>query len=400
MAHGKLLASLSSFLVVMVCHTNAFSQISSTVWLTIRDNAGGHDSLVFGNDQRATYCLDTVLGENASPPYPPTGFAAVFLSIPGRQNCFTTLGIIKKDLRDFPPTHRDTFQIRFQNVDSLAELPNVSATLRWPDVACLSARCDSMFIVDPSAAILPTRVDMFAQDSLILQSVYDPNGPNPTAPVYTFFIYDYGLRQIVDDCMLGPEVVTYSASHIDTASATLNGGVAGNCYSVDSVAFRFGTTTSYGNGISATQGAGATYFALVANLTPKTTYHYQIISYLKRPCGPSWIFAGGDSTFTTAFLTSAQDDLIDLPREFSLGQNYPNPFNPSTSISYSIPKQTHVRLQIFNPLGQLITTLVDQDKPPGTYTAKWDASTQPSGLYFYRLSAGELVQTKKAILIR
>lgn len=94
------------------------------------------------------------------------------------------------------------------------------------------------------------------------------------------------------------------------------------------------------------------------------------------------------------------DRMEDLPQEMSLGQNYPNPFNPSTSISFSIPKHTHVRLQIFNLLGELIETLADEDKQPGNYSLTWDASTKPSGLYFYRMTAGEFVRTKKAVLLR
>lgn len=90
----------------------------------------------------------------------------------------------------------------------------------------------------------------------------------------------------------------------------------------------------------------------------------------------------------------------EIPEDFQLMQNYPNPFNPSTSISFSIPKHAHVRLQVFNSLGQLIRTLVDKDKQPGTYTITWDATRKASGMYLYRMEAGEFVQTKKAILIR
>ena len=89
-----------------------------------------------------------------------------------------------------------------------------------------------------------------------------------------------------------------------------------------------------------------------------------------------------------------------VPVAYQLDQNYPNPFNPSTSISFTIPKQTQVRLQVFNVLGQLMATLVDESKPPGTYTVTWDPSTRPSGLYVYRMTAGNFVQTKKALLLK
>ena len=66
--------------------------LSSTAWMDIKDQVGGHDSLVFGTHLNATYCIDTSIGENASPPYPPGGFYSVFQSIPGRANCFTSSG--------------------------------------------------------------------------------------------------------------------------------------------------------------------------------------------------------------------------------------------------------------------------------------------------------------------
>jgi hypothetical protein len=89
-----------------------------------------------------------------------------------------------------------------------------------------------------------------------------------------------------------------------------------------------------------------------------------------------------------------------LSNHFSLSQNYPDPFNPTTTISYTIPKQYHVRLQVFNLLGQLLTTLVEEDKMPGNYSVIWDAGHRPSGLYFYRMEAGNFVQVKKAVLKR
>ncbi len=89
-----------------------------------------------------------------------------------------------------------------------------------------------------------------------------------------------------------------------------------------------------------------------------------------------------------------------VPGVFTLAQNYPNPFNPSTSISYGIPRSAHVRLQVFDLLGRLIGTIVDQERAPGTYSADWDAREASSGVYYYRLTAGGFVETKKALLLR
>ena len=88
-----------------------------------------------------------------------------------------------------------------------------------------------------------------------------------------------------------------------------------------------------------------------------------------------------------------------IPEQFGLEQNYPNPFNPSTTISYQLPKVSSVSLSVFNTLGQQVATLVDEKKEPGYYTVRWNA-TVPSGIYFYRLHAGEFVETKKMIHLR
>src|ERR1041384_1982921 len=171
--------------------------VSSTTWLDIRDDVGGHDSLVYGTHMSATYCVDTGLGENYSPPDPPGGFFAKFQSIQGRANCFTTLGIIKKDLRDFASiSKKDTFWIDFTNLDSVAQLPNVNITLRWPDAAYLAQRCDSMFMTDRvGGAVFAGRVDMMAQNSLVLTDAYDPFGNNITAPTVKIRIFRYGVHQ-------------------------------------------------------------------------------------------------------------------------------------------------------------------------------------------------------------
>ncbi len=89
-----------------------------------------------------------------------------------------------------------------------------------------------------------------------------------------------------------------------------------------------------------------------------------------------------------------------IPKEFTLGQNYPNPFNPSTVIKYQLPKPEWVTLKVFDILGQLVVTLMDEVKQPGEYTTVWDAQGMPSGVYFYRLTAGSFTDTKKLLLLR
>ena len=94
------------------------------------------------------------------------------------------------------------------------------------------------------------------------------------------------------------------------------------------------------------------------------------------------------------------EDGLNSPQVFNLEQNYPNPFNPSTTIKYSIPKTSNVKLTLFNLLGEEVTTLVNEEKNAGNYTVEFNASSLPSGVYFYQLKARDFIQTRKMILIK
>jgi len=85
---------------------------------------------------------------------------------------------------------------------------------------------------------------------------------------------------------------------------------------------------------------------------------------------------------------------------YKLSQNYPNPFNPSTTIEYSIPKSSNVEVSVYNLAGQKLTTLVNKSHTPGNYQLTWDGSEYASAVYFYRIEAGDYVQTRKMLLLR
>lgn len=89
-----------------------------------------------------------------------------------------------------------------------------------------------------------------------------------------------------------------------------------------------------------------------------------------------------------------------VPGEFALYQNYPNPFNPATIIRYSTGNLQHVTLRVYDILGNEISTLVNEEKPAGTYQVNFEASNLPSGIYFYKIQTGKYTETKKMILIK
>ena len=89
-----------------------------------------------------------------------------------------------------------------------------------------------------------------------------------------------------------------------------------------------------------------------------------------------------------------------VPKDFALGQNYPNPFNPMTEINYSIPKDMHVTLKVYNVLGAEVATLVDVHQQAGVYTVRWEAEDLASGVNFCRLQAGDFHKTIKMVLLR
>jgi hypothetical protein len=88
------------------------------------------------------------------------------------------------------------------------------------------------------------------------------------------------------------------------------------------------------------------------------------------------------------------------PLTYRLDQNYPNPFNPSTTISFDIPRLSHVKLVVYDVLGREVVTFVDEAKSAGSYTATFNAANLPSGVYFYRLEAGAYQDTKKLLLLK
>ena len=99
---------------------------------------------------------------------------------------------------------------------------------------------------------------------------------------------------------------------------------------------------------------------------------------------------------TTLVITQSTD----IPGSFSLSQNYPNPFNPTTAINYQLPKNGLVSLKMFDILGKEVAALVNEEQQAGSYTVNFNAGNLSSGIYFYRLHAGNIVESKRMVLVK
>lgn len=97
---------------------------------------------------------------------------------------------------------------------------------------------------------------------------------------------------------------------------------------------------------------------------------------------------------------SVQNISSEVPSAYSLKQNYPNPFNPTTNIRYALPKNGMVKLVVFDALGREVETLVNESQQAGTYEAKFNGAALTSGVYFYKLSAGDFTDTKRMLIIK
>ncbi|MCX7798695.1 MAG: T9SS type A sorting domain-containing protein [Melioribacter sp.] len=150
------------------------------------------------------------------------------------------------------------------------------------------------------------------------------------------------------------------------------------------------------------------------NIPGSSPYHSY--TYLNAPSDgkePGWYYIGDGSiislylirAYVSYKVTDNKETIELLPNSFSLEQNYPNPFNPSTTISFQIAELSNVKLIIYDALGREIKKLIDEVKPAGKYSVLWDGSDNTgnkvtSGVYFYKIIAGNFIQTKKMILMK
>jgi len=173
-----------------------------------------------------------------------------------------------------------------------------------------------------------------------------------------------------------------------------------------------GQLDNAGERIVLVQANGDTIFSIRYNDKPPwpieaDTLGYSLVPISTSPAldlsnGANWTRSAevGGSPGRQDLATDVKQVEASTPATFILFQNYPNPFNPRTRIQYSVPSTQYVSLKVYDLLGRELSTLVSEVKPPGSYTVEWDAEGLASGVYFYRLKAGDFVETKKLVLLR
>jgi hypothetical protein len=151
-------------------------------------------------------------------------------------------------------------------------------------------------------------------------------------------------------------------------------------------------------------------FTYDANGNELTGYNTQWYTNQWKPVDGSFdVKINGDDYYFTGYSinlkyilvsTGIAADNSSIIKGYSLSQNYPNPFNPSTTINYSVPKSGPVELIVYNVMGREVVTLVNEQKPVGNYSVKFDAGKFTSGVYFYQLKSGDFISTRKLIILK
>jgi ligand-binding sensor domain-containing protein len=188
----------------------------------------------------------------------------------------------------------------------------------------------------------------------------------------------------------------FLSTDIGTTWSAIDSGLTGSatyCFAMSGTNIFAGTSS----GVILSTNRGATWKDVSDGL-PNTEVRSLAVSATN-------LFAGtnGRSVFKrplSEIISGVDIPIGSIPGRFQLDQNYPNPFNPSTTVRYALPTKAYVNLSVFNTLGQQVATLVNENQEVGYHDVRFDGSGLASGVYFYRLRAGEYVATKRLLLLR
>ena len=150
------------------------------------------------------------------------------------------------------------------------------------------------------------------------------------------------------------------------------------------------------SGVFKSLDGGKNFFEINSGLT-----EVDVTTMTISPDGYIYLGTSSGAVFrSVGVMTSISENKLTIPSGTKLKQNYPNPFNPTTNIEYSITRSGYVTIKVFNILGKLVSTLVQEEKQPGNYKVQFNGAAFPSGVYFYRMQTGNYTETKKFILLK
>ncbi len=329
-----------------------------TIDVRLRTDNGKKKYLKLGIDPSATNGLDNDLMEAELPPMPPAEIFEARFSLPER-------------------TVESYYDYRYGNSETNDSLVH---ELKW------QLGTGNMLYVDFYVPEVPTALTINLQD-MFGGAVLDTTSNDS---YITFIVSNDALSSanvgIKYEAGVPVELTNFAANVVDagielkwTTATEVNNKGFEILRSTDNVNFNtigfidgYGTTTEVKN-----------YSFVDANVT-----------------GGSYIYKLKQVDYNGTFEYSDAVEVTFAPENFELSQNYPNPFNPSTTISFTVPENVDVKLDVYNTIGQKVTTLVNSVKEAGKYDVKFDASELTSGIYFYVITAGDFKATRKMMLIK
>ncbi|MCC6254615.1 MAG: T9SS type A sorting domain-containing protein [Ignavibacteriaceae bacterium] len=339
-----------------------FAQQSPMVYdsLFVEDLAGGQKMLKFGLDPLATDGIDVLFGESDLPPFPPQGAFEARFYLP-ENNFQGTLGSYDdyRLMDSVPFTGTKEFRLAYQVGTGTV----IKFTWNFP--------------FNVTGLLQDLAGGAFVNVTMAGSGNYTHTLPG----VFTTLKMLINYNQIIP-----VELVSFNASVLGssvkldwaTATETNNSGFE----------VQRKSENSEWNKIGFVEGSGTT--------TERNEY-----TYTDQPVAGKYLYRlrqiDFDGSYSYSSIISAD---ISTPVEFNLNQNYPNPFNPSTTVTFTIPKASNVKLNIYNQIGQQVGELVNKNLEAGSYNYSWNAANQSSGIYFYELQTNEFKSVRKMTLMK
>lgn len=279
-------------------------------------------------------------------------------------------------------------------------------------------------------AVLAIAVVCLSFTSALAHMMISGNAGIVGSPGTTLTYFDGTLQTIVADSTTGdysflvldgwsgtltPSKAGYVFSPIHRVFINVGESSSGNDFLIDSVTISgnagvAGTVLTYGTGEDTTvtaDGSGNYSFLVPYDWTGTLTPSKPGFTFVPDTLDFAHVLICTDTNdFSPSLILNVEQDLGNgIPREYSLGQNSPNPFNPSTLIHFAIPRAASVSLKVYNIVGQEVADLLIGTLPAGAFWTTWNGTDMngkavSSGVYFYRLQAGDYTETKKMLLMK